>query len=651
MRARAGRGRRTRAHALELEEDFAFLRATRRRAPPSVAAVLATARTFTLDRHRRPPGPGRGRRPPRPARASRSSGCPTPPCGRRASGCGRRWSTAASSSRCSGSPSTWRRRACARRGRGSTWRSPRRCWPPPGSSSGRALARVALAGELALDGSIRPVPGALAMAEAARRRAVRRRSSCRPRTRAEAALVEGLEVVGARARSAQLPALVGGELEPARARAAAAADGGRRRARPTSPTCAASRTCATRLEVAAAGGHSLLMIGPPGAGKTLAAQPAALDPAAAGARRGAGGDADRQRLRPRLGAGCRRGGRSGRRTTRSAPPGSDRRRHAAAARRGDPRAPRRPLPRRARRVPRATRWRRCASRWRAARSRSRAPAASRSLPCRFMLVAASNPCPCGRGEADPRLHAARRSRSSATRAKLSGALADRIDILAAVRQPSAEEHRRSAPGEPSAAVRERVAAARERQERAARRRSLQRRDDAGGGARAAALDEEAAALLAGALRAPRLSGRGHDRVLRLARTIADLARRERDRAGADGARRCSCGGGTVSEPPRPAPTACAARWLLGRLAPLHREIATGAAGHALAGAAAALRTRTWSRRSAPKVADAAAGTDRGARRAAAARSELRRRAAGPAAATTPLYPGRAARRRRRARGR
>jgi magnesium chelatase family protein len=101
------------------------------------------------------------------------------------------------------------------------------------------------------------------------------------------------------------------------------------------------------------------------------------------------------------------------------------------------------------------------------------------------------------------------------------ALADRIDILAAVRQPSAEEIA-GAPGEPSASVRARVEAARERQGRRL-----------GGGrcnaemtpaeARGCAVEESAARLLAEAYSRGGLSGRAHDRVLRLAQTVADLA--------------------------------------------------------------------------------------------------------------------------------
>jgi magnesium chelatase family protein len=146
-------------------------------------------------------------------------------------------------------------------------------------------------------------------------------------------------------------------------------------------------------------------------------------------------------------------------------------------------------------------------------------AAQRTMPCRFMLVAASNPCPCGRGETDPDCtctpHDVQRYQG-----KLSGALADRIDILAAVRQPGAAEIA-GAPGESSASVQARVRAARERQER----RLGPGRCNAEmtpAEARTCPLGSEAAALLADLYARQRLSGRAHDRALRLAQTVADL---------------------------------------------------------------------------------------------------------------------------------
>jgi magnesium chelatase family protein len=148
----------------------------------------------------------------------------------------------------------------------------------------------------------------------------------------------------------------------------------------------------------------------------------------------------------------------------------------------------------------------------------------RRLPCRFMLVAASNPCPCGRGQDDPDCTCLAAS-VQRYQGKLSGALADRIDLLASVSQPSAEEIG-GAPGEPSAAVRERVCTARERQEaRLGSGRCNAEMTTAE--ARGSELDPGAAALLADLYARRRLSGRAHDRALRLARTVADLAGRVR----------------------------------------------------------------------------------------------------------------------------
>ena len=105
--------------------------------------------------------------------------------------------------------------------------------------------------------------------------------------------------------------------------------------------------------------------------------------------------------------------------------------------------------------------------------------------------------------------------------RLSGALADRLDVLVAIRQPSAAEIG-GPPGEPSAAARERVSGARERQEaRLGSGRCNAEMTPAE--ARECALSDDAAALLADTYKRRRLSGRAHDRVLRLARTVADLA--------------------------------------------------------------------------------------------------------------------------------
>jgi magnesium chelatase family protein len=146
------------------------------------------------------------------------------------------------------------------------------------------------------------------------------------------------------------------------------------------------------------------------------------------------------------------------------------------------------------------------------------------MPCRFMLVAASNPCPCGRGEDDPACTCLG-AQVQRYQGKLSGALADRIDLLAAVAQPSAAEIG-GAPGESSAAVRERVCAARVRQEaRLGEGRCNAEMSPAE--VRGCAIEPAAEALLADLYARRRLSGRAHDRALRLARTVADLAGAER----------------------------------------------------------------------------------------------------------------------------
>jgi len=377
------------------------------------------------------------------------------------------------------------------------------------------LSRLAMAGELALDGSVRPIPGVLAIAEAAREtgaEAIVVPAENGP----EAALVGGLGVIGLESL-AQIPALAGGEWAPGRPPALslslAPPSGG-----PDLADLRGQPHLRYALEVAAAGGHNLLMIGPPGAGKSLSASrlPSVLPPLSPEeALEVARIASARGRLNEGFGGG--RPFRTPHHTVSPAgligggnPPGPG---EATLAHRGvlflDELGEFRRDTLEALRAPLESGW----------VSISRANS-NRSLPCRFMLVAASNPCPCGRGEADPECGCAplavRRYQS-----RLSGALADRIDILVAIRQPSAAEIG-GLPGEPSAAVRERVTAARERQEqRLGPGRCNAEMSPAE--ARECVLGEAAAALLAESYSRHRLSGRAHDRVLRLARTIADLA--------------------------------------------------------------------------------------------------------------------------------
>ncbi len=377
-----------------------------------------------------------------------------------------------------------------------------------------AMELVALAGELALDGQVRPINGALAIAEAAREsgaQAVVVPAENGP----EAGLAGGVEVWPL-ASVAALPGLAAGERTappaPLELRIGPA---------PGAPDLADLRGqphLRHALEVAAAGGHSLLMVGPPGAGKSLAASrlPSIMPPlgeaealevariASATGRLGAGLPAGRPFRAPHhtiSAAGLIGGGTPPR-------PGEITLAHRGVLfldelcefRRDVLEALRAPLENGEVAIARA--------------------GGRRVMPCRFMLVAASNPCPCGRGEDDPACTCLG-SQVQRYQGKLSGALADRIDLLAAVAQPAAEEIG-GAPGEPSAVVRERVRAARERQEaRLGPGRCNAEMTPAE--ARECEVDPAAASLLADLYARRRLSGRAHDRALRLARTVADLA--------------------------------------------------------------------------------------------------------------------------------
>jgi magnesium chelatase family protein len=144
------------------------------------------------------------------------------------------------------------------------------------------------------------------------------------------------------------------------------------------------------------------------------------------------------------------------------------------------------------------------------------------FPARFQLVAAMNPCPCGYA-GDP----SGRCRCSPDlihryRARVSGPLLDRIDLLIEVpRQPIRALSAASAPGESSASVRERVVAAR------ARQLARQGKPNAALGSREleahCRLDSAGLRLVETAVEKLRLSARAYHRILRVARTLADLS--------------------------------------------------------------------------------------------------------------------------------
>lgn len=148
------------------------------------------------------------------------------------------------------------------------------------------------------------------------------------------------------------------------------------------------------------------------------------------------------------------------------------------------------------------------------------------FPAQFTLVASTNPCPCGYfGDPIQACTCSPRQRQQYW-AKLSGPLLDRIDLQVAVNRLKPEELTRQGLGEESQPVRERVSAGRNRANRRfaqdpqincnAQMQSAQLRDYC-------QLDEPSRKLLEGAIRKLGLSARASDRVLKVARTIADLA--------------------------------------------------------------------------------------------------------------------------------
>jgi magnesium chelatase family protein len=377
----------------------------------------------------------------------------------------------------------------------------------------KQLAEFEFAGELALTGELRPIRGALAMALAATRAG---RGFVVPAANAdEAALVEGASVYPARSLLEVCAHLAGrAPLAPHAARRAA--NGA------TYPDMAEvkGQTHAKRaLEIAAAGGHSLIMVGPPGAGKSMLAArlPGILPPmtqeealaSAAIQSLGAGGfDPACWKRRPyraphhTASAVALVGGGSHPR------PGE-----ISMALHGvlflDE------LPEFDRRVLEVLREPLESGSIHVSRAARRA-----EFPAEFQLVAAMNPCPCGYlGHPSGRCRCTP-AEVARYRRRISGPLLDRIDLQIEVPALSEAELAGGAAGEPSCAIRERVAAARARQ--------LGRQGKANAalcGAeieRHCAPDARGASLLRQAIGRLGLSARAYHRVLKVARTIADL---------------------------------------------------------------------------------------------------------------------------------
>lgn len=387
-----------------------------------------------------------------------------------------------------------------------------------------ALPGTCAVGELGLDGTLRPIRGALAIAARCAARGLTQVIVPRANAR-EAASAADIAVHGARSLDEVVAHLCGGRRLPATedtSRGSAAA------AVPDLSDVRGQDQARRALEVAAAGGHNLLMIGPPGAGKSMLAQrlPGILPPltragavevtrihSVAGLIADGGGLVCSPPFRaPHHGiseAGLIGGGSMPR-------PGE-----LSLAHRGvlflDE------LPQFSTRALEAMRQPLEEGTVTIGRARL-----TLRFPARVTLVAAMNPCPCGYlGAGDGRC-GCDESRVRRYRGRISGPLWDRFDMQVEVPMLPARQMVSGRAAESSERVRARVLAARSR---AARRggdsNPLSAHLPPAELRRVCRLSADSRRLLERAVRTLGLSVRGHDRVLRVARTIADLDGSER----------------------------------------------------------------------------------------------------------------------------